>query len=253
MTKRYQFTPSWLGFVITLVCMTLFIKFGLWQYGKAQTKLLIRNANEEASHSGVVPFPKNIVVLDKSQKEYWQYKRVILSGNYDSKYELLLDNQTEAMQVGYHVLTPFKIADSDEYVLVNRGWIAGNAIHSDTPKVTTSSNKIEITGQIWVPSKKIFTLESKEVLEKNKFDPVWQHLDFERYKKIVPIKVSALLIKLDQESTGEGFVRNWQVPIDRISTHIGYAYQWFGFAIATIIIFLYMSINKINMKNNNEI
>jgi surfeit locus 1 family protein len=248
MTKRYQFTPSWFGFVITLISMTLFVKFGLWQYGKAQTKLLIRTANEAASRSSVISFPKNIRMLDKDLTEYWQYKKVIVSGSYDAKYEILLDNQTEAMQVGYHVLTPFKIADSDEYVLVNRGWIPANAVHADTPVVNTSSNKIEITGQIWVPSKKIFTLENKEVLSQEDFSRVWQHLDFDRYQNKVPMKVSALLIKLDPESTGEGFVRNWQVPIDRISTHIGYAYQWFGFAVATLCIFLYMSFNKINEK-----
>jgi surfeit locus 1 family protein len=249
MTKRYQFTPSWFGFVITLICMTLFVKFGLWQYGKAHTKLLIQSANEEASRNNVVIFPKNIRVLDKDLTENWQYKKVTVSGSYDSKYELLVDNQTEAMKVGYHVLTPFKIADSDEYVLINRGWIAANAVHADTPTITTSSNKYEITGQIWVPSKKIFSLENKEVLSQQDFSRVWQHLDFDRYQKKVPIKVSALLIKLDPDSTGEGFVRNWQMPKNRISTHIGYAYQWFGFAIATLFIFLYTSFNTINEKN----
>ena len=35
------------------------------------------------------------------------------------------------------------------------------------------------------------------------------------------------------------------MPTDRIMTNIGYAYQWFGFAIATLLIFIYMSTFKI--------
>jgi surfeit locus 1 family protein len=55
-----------------------------------------------------------------------------------------------------------------------------------------------------------------------------------------------MTIKLDQSSDAGGFIRNWQVPADRIATNIGYAYQWFGFALAALLIYLYMSITKIS-------
>jgi surfeit locus 1 family protein len=96
-----------------------------------------------------------------------------------------------------------------------------------------------------VPTNKIFTLEDKDVLAKKAFNTVWQHLDLKRYQKVVPIAVSALVIKLDNKSESGGFVRNWQVPVDRIATHMGYAYQWYGFAVATFLIFLYMSIVRV--------
>jgi surfeit locus 1 family protein len=35
------------------------------------------------------------------------------------------------------------------------------------------------------------------------------------------------------------------VSAERITTHMGYAYQWFGFAVATLLIFIYMSVNRI--------
>ncbi len=63
------------------------------------------------------------------------------------------------------------------------------------------------------------------------------------------IAVSPLVIKLDAKVAEGGFVRNWQIPASRISTHIGYAFQWFGFALASLLIFLYMSIRKV--ENNS--
>jgi surfeit locus 1 family protein len=50
---------------------------------------------------------------------------------------------------------------------------------------------------------------------------------------------------LDLASEAGGFVRNWTVSAERITTHMGYAYQWFGFAVATLLIFIYMSVSRI--------
>jgi len=75
---------------------------------------------------------------------------------------------------------------------------------------------------------------------------VWQHMDMERYQKSVPITVLPVVIKLDAKSNAGGFVRNWQIPASRIATNIGYAYQWFGFAFASIMIYLFTSIKKVS-------
>jgi cytochrome oxidase assembly protein ShyY1 len=36
-----------------------------------------------------------------------------------------------------------------------------------------------------------------------------------------------------------------QMTAERITTHMGYAYQWFGFAVATLLIFIYMSVSRL--------
>ncbi len=74
-------------------------------------------------------------------------------------------------------------------------------------------------------------------------------MDMARYQKIVPIRILPLVIKLDAKSTAGGFVRNWQLPPSKIATNMGYAYQWFGFAIASVLIYLFTSIKKANNTN----
>lgn len=241
MALKFQFKPTLIGVLITLMCIPMFIKFGLWQYGKAQKKIAIQDAYVASSINPIDDFPVGVKALTSEVKEKWQYKKVKLIGSFETSYQILLDNQVEASRAGYHVLTPFRIKNSDEYVLVDRGWIPAKSLHSDIPTVETPVDLMEITGQVWIPSKKIFTLESEEILANTAFKTVWQHLDLDRYKTLVPIKISSLVIRLDPNVKQGGFVRNWQVPINRIATHLGYAYQWFGFAVATFIIFIYMS------------
>ncbi len=242
---RYIFRPTLLGIVLTLICIPLFIKFGLWQYNKAQQKIAIQSAYQTAEASGAQTFPVHITADNQLEIDAWNYKRVKVSGSYETQYQFLLDNKVEQNQAGYHVITPFKIATSNQYVLINRGWVAGNASHAELPEFSTPGEPVTLTGQIWVPSKKIFTLEDKSVTAANKaWQPVWQNMDMVQYQKNVPFSVSPFAIKLDHGEQAGGFLRNWQVPADRITTHIGYAYQWFGFAVATLLIFLYMSISR---------
>lgn len=243
--RHYVFKPSLLGILLTVICIPLFIKLGLWQYHKAQQKQLIQDAYSQSRTDAALPFPLDLNSKTDVEIDAWKYKKVAVIGEYDRKYQFLLDNQVENDRAGYHVITPLKISGSNEYVLVNRGWILAKDRHEDVPVFDTPSGVQKITGQIWVPSKKIFTLENKAESDNHKtLQRVWQNIDIAKYQKLVPFKVSPAAIKMDAESAGGGFVRNWQIPMERIATNIGYAYQWFGFALAALLIFLYMSISK---------
>jgi len=253
----YIFSPSLIGTIVTLICIPLFIKFGLWQYHKAQQKMAIQAAYNLAKTDDALIFPLEISKIGVSNNHVlnvadWNYKKVKVSGVYEPKFQFLLDNQVEGNRVGYHVITPLKIDQSEQYVLINRGWILGKDTHTELPKFDTPTGKQIVIGQIWVPSKKIFTLEAKADTSNaamsrmsQPWQPVWQNMNITSYQHSVPFVVSDFAIKLDQASDAGGFVRNWQVPVERIATNIGYAYQWFGFALATLLIYIYMSVSKV--------
>lgn len=255
---RYIFHPTLLGIVVTLICIPLFIKLGLWQYNKAQQKQAIHEAYDQAKLDAALIFPLGLTDSKAINIDNWKYKKVTVQGEYETKYQILLDNQVEGDKVGFHVITPLKIDNVNEYVLVNRGWILGKDIHTELPVFNTPTGKQTLTGQVWVPSKKIFTLEGADgqsvasdqsgILSWQK---VWQNMDMAKYKKSVPLVVSELAIKLDQDSHAGGFVRNWQIPLERITNNLGYAYQWFGFSFAALLIFLYMSTTRVKPENNS--
>jgi surfeit locus 1 family protein len=256
---RYVFQPTLVGVTVTLICIPLFIKLGLWQYNKAQQKQAIHEAYDQAKLDQAMKFPLGVVDSKAVTVDDWKYKKVTVQGVYETKYQFLLDNQVEGDRVGYHVITPLKIDNTNEYVLINRGWILGKDRHTDLPVFSTPAGKQTLTGQIWVPSKKIFTLESPEDLSSaaaksgNKpWQEVWQNMSIEKYKRSVPFVVSELAVKLDQDSHAGGFVRNWQIPAERITTNLGYAYQWFGFALAALLIFFYVGTTKVRSENNAD-
>lgn len=233
--------PSLVGVIAITICIPLFIKLGLWQYGKAQRQILVQAAYQQATVSDALALPLQLQSYDALQ-----HKKVKVSGHYELQYQILLDNQVENERVGFHVITPLKIDGSNQYILIDRGWMLGKERHTDLPQVDTPSGTLEVMGQVWLPSSKIFTLETP--VETKAWQTVWQNMDMKKYKASVPIEILPVVIRLDATSSAGGFVRNWQIPTDRITTNMGYAFQWFGFAFASLAIFIYMSVKKTNKK-----
>lgn len=248
---NWVIAPSFVGAVATIICIPLFIKLGLWQYGKAQQQILVQAAYQQSIVDTAIDLPLQLQSYDSLR-----YKKVKVTGHYETKYQILLDNQVENERVGFHVITPLKIDHTNQYVLVDRGWLLGKDTHTDLPAVDTPSSKLDVVGQVWLPSAKIFTLESNSTpTYKTQLSPwsiVWQNMDMAKYKQSAPIKILPVVIRLDAASTAGGYVRNWQVPSDRIATNLSYAYQWFGFAFATFAIFIYMSIKKADKSSSDS-
>jgi surfeit locus 1 family protein len=238
----FNFKPKLSMTLATIIVMTICIKLGFWQYNKAQTKLVLQEQMELGLEVAPVGLPDSI-----QSKEVWRYKRVKFSGVYASQYQILLDNKVNEGVVGYHVLTPMKIEGAkQEYVLVNRGWVAGN-LNRNIPKVTTPEGKQTIQGDIFFPLTKFFTLESPQTSEK--WQGVWQHIDMQRYTDAVPFGVVPYVVRLDAQSTGGGFSRNWPLPANRITVHLGYAYQWFGFALTLFVIYIVLNFKKLKKES----
>ncbi len=236
-----EFKPSWLGTMVTILCIPLFIKLGLWQYHKAMLKQEIQAKYTQNSQQ----VPELYDYLEDPLQ--LKYRKVILHGTFETKYQFLVDNQIENGNAGFHVITPFKIENTTRYVLVNRGWVAGFAEHTKLPEVQTPLEKLDVVGIVWPPNDKIFTLEptSADKVEKKSWEKVWQNLDMKKFRAASPLSILPVVVKMDPSCPEGGFVRNWQMPAERIVTHLGYAYQWFGFALATLLIYLYLSIRKL--------
>ena len=240
---KYTFRPSVLMTLATVLVMVLCIKAGFWQYNKAQAKLALQTQLNTRLAEPAVALPEKIEDVDA-----WRYRRVKFSGVYDTRYQILLDNQVENTVAGYHVLTPMRVEGSKLYVLVNRGWVAGVA-NRKAPEIATPQGQQTIEGDISLPAAKFFTLEAApnsdaKSQSQSWQNHVWQNLDMQRYAKLVPFAVQPFVVRLDVKSEAGGFVRNWPPPGDRVSMHLGYAYQWFGFALTLLVIYIVLNLKK---------
>ena len=231
--------------VAALLVMSVCIWAGLWQYNKAQAKITAQQQIDQ----GLAAQPVGLPVTIEHQDD-WQFKRVKFSGVYMPEYQMLLDNRVYQTKAGYHVVTPVKVDGSDAYVLVNRGWIAAD-LNRTLPRVKTPSGEQIFVGDLFFPLDKVFTLETEQALNAD-WQPLWQHIDLKRYQSLVPFEIKPYMVRLATESEAGGFVRDWPAPKNRIAVHLGYAYQWFGFALTLFVIYIVLNVKKLKKEDESN-
>jgi len=224
-----------------IFCIPIFIKLGFWQYHKAQQKQALQDSYDRSLHASPVEIPELV-----AHPEAWRYRQVKVTGTYETQYQILLDNQVSNEQVGYDVITPLHISHTDRYVLVDRGWIPAQDDHSTLPAIDTPAGEQQVVGQVWLPSSKFYSLDKQVAGVKAEWQILWQNMDMKRYSASIPLKLSPLVVRLDASSQAGGFKREWQQPAERIGMYLSYAYQWFGFAVATVAIYLFVSLKRIS-------
>ncbi|MDE2440442.1 MAG: SURF1 family protein, partial [Betaproteobacteria bacterium] len=212
------------GGLLLAMLLPAFISLGMWQWNKAEAKQVLQAEFDRRGLAPPVPLP-----ADSPAADSLRYRHVILRGTYDADHQVLIDNRLKQGVAGYHVLTPLHLADGDRYVLINRGWLPAPANHHEQPAAPVPAGDIELTGIAVLPPERFFNLAEQPV---SGWEPVWQNLDLERFRGLVPGRLLGIVIQLDPQAPA-GFDREWPRPDERIERHRSYALQWFGFAIAS--------------------
>lgn len=222
------------GGLLVAVLVGAFVSLGLWQWRKFEAKTALQAELDARSRSAVVDMPGEPVGA-----ESLRYRHVRLRGSFDPDRQILIDNRVHRERAGYHVVTPLRLAGSEMRVLVNRGWIPAGADHGSVPAVATPAGAVELTGIAVVPGNRFFTLAPPA----SAWQPVWQNLDLPAYSAAAPWPVQPVVVQLDAGSP-HGFAREWPRPDERAEMHRSYALQWFGFALASVGIWLWFALRR---------
>lgn len=220
-----------LGVLLLAVLLPTFISLGSWQWRKAEEKTAIQAQLDQRSRDLPIAMPTAAV-----NPELLRFRRVVLRGHFDAGRQTLIDNRLHREQAGYHVITPFRLAGSEMHVLVNRGWVPAAPDHQVLPQIIVPDGLVELTGIVVTPGQRFFNLAPQPA---SGWTPVWQNLDLERFRQALSYPIQPLVVQLEAGSA-YGFVRDWPRPDERAERHRSYALQWFGFAVASLGIWLYL-------------
>jgi surfeit locus 1 family protein len=230
---RFEFRPALWPTLAAVAGVLLGVALGNWQLGRGNEKAAFAQRLEAANRDATIELPRTEIKADDVA-----WRRVEARGRYEPKYAVFIDNRILHGAVGYHVVMPLKIAGSDRYVLVNRGWVAGTNSRGRLPEIRTPPDAVRVTGLATVPSKRYLELSTK-VAEGN----VWQNLTLERYRAAVPIAVQPVVIQQENDAD-DGLKREWGAPDLGIDKHYGYAFQWFALAAAILVFYLVNHVRK---------
>jgi len=238
------FAPALLPTALTLLLLPTFISLGCWQLRRADEKrALMAQAAAGQSQTALL----SAVNVD----QLLRYQHVLVEGVFDAQHQVLLDNMPSSHgQPGYRVWTPLKLSDQLT-VLIDRGWIAKDLIGRDSKQAMPAAAALQVDAQTKHISGIIDELPRPGIRAGNAgIGEHWpQVLNFPKIDELRTLYGSSLqsrIVLMDADSAG-GFERQWQIKQGfSPERHVAYAVQWFGFALALIVIYI-----AVNLKHKS--
>lgn len=226
-----RFTPRWHMSLLALMAILLFTRLGFWQIQRAVEKKQMISAHRAlAKHAPVSWQPSNELPI--------QYQPITVEGHFLSDV-LLLDNQHYQHQFGYHVISPFVLANQ-HVILVDRGWIAGDVTRQTLPVIDLLMDFRTIVGSVYYPSEKNWLLG--QLIEKEQANvAIVELIDTQLIGQFLHKSVYPFIIRERAQEVG-GYVREWAVVAMPPQRHYAYALQWFAMALVILIIFIALNI-----------
>ena len=237
MSSRRRFKPGLVPTLVALILLPIFIRLGFWQLERAEQKRELQVGYEQ--RAGLPSFRLEPRVKARGELEY---RRVYVRGTFDSQHQILIDNKIHKGQVGYYVITPLKMADSEQYVLINRGWIKAGKTRNELPDIAATDQLVTIHGVLVKPRRDIFMIS-----DRNSDTSGWptrlQWLDVQEFIKGTQFDVYPYALLMDADAP-HGYAREWGGIKVEPDKNTGYAMQWFSFAILLVVIYIAVNFKK---------
>ena len=219
-------------FLITLIllaCCVLFASLGYWQMTRADGKRLI----EEQLAASYASAPSEL------RAQSAPFSRIRAHGQFNPQFQFLIENRVHSGQPGYEVIQAFDTADGLR-LLVDRGWTGTNAGRTQGDAPPAPSEEVEVIGLLLPDFGVGVTFEAELTKKPIKAWPAHlQTLDLETMTSMTDANIPHML-KLRNGEPGALSVHAFELPMGS-ARHTAYAVQWFGLALAALIIWIVLA------------
>ncbi len=229
----YRFAPALWPSVAFAIVFPVLLGLGYWQMTRAVEK---QDLVEQRAATEVVA-PLAIGSATQLGDED-RYRPAVVRGRYAAEQQWLLDNRVYRGQPGYHVFTPFVIeGEVAPSLLVNRGWVAVGETREYLPRLPVPEQAVSLRGRLDLPAS-VGLVIGEVPLQSVEDRVLVQSLDIQALAAARGLQLQRYALVIDEGQPG-GLQYDWS-PIPQMGPekHLGYAVQWFGLAVALLIIYV---------------
>lgn len=239
----FRIRINWIILAAVLMSIAGLLRLSWWQLERAGEKVDAQR-ELEAQLSLTAPAVEEIPRghLHPANPEL-PNRHVTLTGEYENDRSILVLAEFFDGQIGYGVVTPFRLAATGELVLVERGWISGIGVDAANLDLRPVEGALSTSAQIYVPPADARVLTSEIDPESRPLRV--RSLELDVLAGIFDEDLFPFTVRLTEEQPGL-FVRHWPaVSADTAgySQNLSYALQWFAAAFAVLMISLLASSN----------
>ena len=227
--------PDWRTSLFAGLLVPALLSLGFWQLQRAQEKEQLEAVWVERQQGLPQALPPATTA-----PELLAHQRVVLEGEFIAERTFLLDNRMRGSRYGNDVLTPLRLADSGELVLINRGWVVGDPARRTLPLFETPAGVQQVLGSVYVPPGVAYTLGAETTT--GAWPRQLQAVDLAAIEAMLGESVFPYSVRLDSDSTA-ALDANWPGLNSSPQKHRAYAWQWFSMGLVLAVLYLMRSSN----------
>lgn len=232
--QTFFFQQSLLVSLITLVAIGVFTRLGFWQMNRAEQKKNLAQIIEQRMHAPTLDLtPDKLAELNK---EPLIFQKIQITGRFIPQHLYFLDHKKYHGRLGFDVYTPFQIKNSQQHIMVNRGWIAILDRRQKLPHIETHNQLQTLTGILLAPPKNHYRPGVE--FPAQEANGIWLYLDIPYFQSLSGYPIENQWYLQQVPTQGELIHRQEQPRIDP-GMHIAYAIQWFVFALFSLVAYLW--------------
>ena len=227
-------SPPWWAILLTAAAAVLFVRLGVWQLHRAAFKddLLRRYAA-----AAVAPPQDFAAVAARPPPD--AYPRVRVRGRYLADRVYLLDNPKHDDRGGVEVYVPLRVPGADRLLLADLGFLSGNGT-DQAPQLPPLPDGVQDLRGLYVPPPgRGFEMGGNALARQTAWPKKTIYLDLSQVAADLGAKLYPRVLSLDADPASI-YVRVHTLDFGDMppARHRAYAFQWFSFAIAVVVILL---------------
>jgi surfeit locus 1 family protein len=219
-----------------LIVLIVLINLGLWQLRRLEERRTLNRKLTAVLEQAPIPLTGETV-----DPNALDFHRVAVTGTFDNAETIVLRNQTSGDTPGLHLITPLKISGSETAVLVDRGWIPRGQADPEPASLIV----YDLPGEVSVEGIAYRTQTRPSWL--SPLDPplkagqtrltAWFRVDINRIQEQLSYPLLPVFIRQlpDQTAAPDSLPRPESGVALSEGPHLGYALQWFSFAVILVI------------------
>lgn len=232
--------PPWWAIALTAAGMILFVRLGFWQLHRAAFKEALLQHYAAAASEPVQDFSAvaNIAPGDG-------FPRVKVRGRYLADRLYLLDNPNHDQRGGAEVFAPLAVAGESRLLLVDEGFLSADSNGRTLKPPPLPTGEVTLQG-IYVPPPPIgFEMGGNALATQTHWPKNSIYLDLTQVASDLAHSLYPRVLALDPDPASI-YVRVHKLDFSSMppARHRAYAFQWFAFALAALVILLVVNRDK---------
>lgn len=221
--------PRWIAAsLLVLAAAGVMMRLGFWQLDRLAQR---RDTNAQVA-LGLSQPDLDLNANLGADLSAMEYRYAVVKGAYDFTQQVLLRNQVQDGQAGYHLLTPLVIAGEQRAILVDRGFILMADGEQNLLSRYDQPGPVVVRGQLmrsW-PEPKLAGVPDPTLQPGETRLDAWNFINLERIRQQVePALLDMYLLAAPDPALSNSPQRSVAEVDLSEGPHLGYAAQWFIF------------------------